>query len=87
MDDSLRKTKPNFTGICICGHHFDDHHHGVIARPQILEEENRSFQNVGGLLGQECERTEVNGMRIREDEPPCSCSLYWDRGWPPRKIS
>lgn len=71
-----------FTGTCICGHSWDDHHHGVILNPQPLVDREEEYRNVDGILGEECEATQFEGMRISLSEPECYCMNYHDKGWP-----
>lgn len=67
------------TGTCICGHSFDDHHHGAILNPKGLA----PWRNVNGWLGEECEATQVHGYAIvPATEPLCFCETYRDKGWP-----
>jgi hypothetical protein len=81
----MKKNKRvNFSGICTCGHSWGDHHHSCILNLKALKENNQEFRNVDGLLGDECERTQMKGMRIRTDEPECNCDIYWDINWPKR---
>lgn len=84
-----------FSGICICGHEWEDHHHSVIQNHQSLVEIGQAFRNVGGTLGEECEATQFEGMftptrtiyypggRIekRYFKEMCRCSSYWDKEW------
>jgi len=71
--------KRKFTGKCICGHEWDDHHHGCIVNPQALKDVKQSFKNVDGYLGEECEATQFEGHH--HTKPECHCWAYWDKGW------
>lgn len=61
--------------LCICGHSFDYHHGNCIMR--------REFElyplNFGGLLGGECEFSEVNGINTKPIEERCYCGNYTPR--------
>ena len=62
---------------CTCGHSWEQHHHGCIMNPKYFDYQDAHDYGVcGGVVGQECERTELNGIRIREDEPECFCGGY-----------
>jgi hypothetical protein len=88
-----------FTGICVCGHSFEDHHHGMIMQPQLMIDRGDDFRNIDGILGQECEATQFEGMftpdvtvthedgRIEKKhyDKECECNSYWDKGWGERK--
>jgi len=54
--------KKKFTGKCVCKHSWDDHHHGCIQNPQCMIDRGDDFRNVDGMLGQECEATQFEGM-------------------------
>jgi hypothetical protein len=84
-----------FTGICICGHSWDDHHHGAILNPKALQEAGEEFRNVDGNLGEECEYSQFEGIYTpevdiyegkksprHEHREPCHCDSYHDQGWP-----
>ena len=69
----------HFTGTCICGHSWDDHHHGFILNPQALIDAGEEHRNVHGILGEECEFDQCNGEYFVDD--PCRCNNYEDVGW------
>lgn len=90
----------SFTRMCICGHSFDDHHHGMIQNPQSMIDRGESFRNIDGILGQECEATQFEGMftpdvttiygdgRVEKKhyDSMCTCQTYWDKGWPRHEL-
>lgn len=62
-------TMPN----CLCGHTWDDHHHGCVMNPDYYDSP-MTFQ---GLMAQECEATQTNGDWHSEDPADhCHCSNY-----------
>lgn len=78
-----------FTGICVCGHSFDDHHHSMVLNPKALEELGVLYKMVNGVIGGECEATQFEGMTI-DGSIPCVgiiddqypyCISYKDKGW------
>lgn len=71
--------KNNFSGTCICGHSFDDHHHGIIQRTDLLKERNEEYRNVNGILGEECEHDIFEGYTLSDH--PCRCQSYIDTEW------
>lgn len=79
----------NFTGVCICGHDWIEHHLSVLLSPQVLlnVEVGQGFRNRDGLIGQECEHSMLNGERINEQDPECKCKSYWDQAWPDKEKS
>ncbi len=60
---------------CKCGHTWENHHHGCIMNPNYPTDAH-DYGICSALGAQECERTEVNGNRIRENEPECLCGHY-----------
>ena len=64
-----------FTGKCVCGHSWDDHHHGMVLNPKFIDD----YRVVDGCLGEECEATQLHGVVIKT--PECHCPTYWDIGW------
>lgn len=75
------KFEDTTTRMCVCGHDFDDHHHGIIMNPQALINAGQSYRNIHGVLGEECEATQFEGQHI-PGTVYCNCSSYWDTGWP-----
>jgi hypothetical protein len=73
--------KAEFTGICVCGHKWEEHHISCILNAEALENMRQSFRSVDGCLGDECEATQFEGFQFKK--PECHCSMYWDKGWPP----
>lgn len=60
---------------CACGHSWERHHHGCIMRIEYPVDAH-AWGVCGGVMAQECEWTQVNGDRIREEEPECFCDGY-----------
>jgi hypothetical protein len=63
---------------CKCGHPWLEHHLSCLMNPN-WPSECHDYGICGGLGGGECEWTQVNGERIREDEPECLCSYYMNK--------
>jgi hypothetical protein len=68
-----------FTGICTCGHTFDDHHHGVVMNIEPLKSRNEEYKMIHGVVGEECEAEQFEGQPLVEN--PCNCQVYKDKGW------
>lgn len=60
---------------CSCGHPWIDHHGGCVMNPAYPCEAH-AYGICRGVSAQECEWTQVNGCRIREEEPECTCNNY-----------
>lgn len=61
--------------FCACGHPWEEHHHGCIMNPNFPSEAH-IYGICSGMSAEECEWTQVNGDRIREEEPECHCGSY-----------
>lgn len=73
MAHAARYSGPGRTGVCVCGHAWDDHHLGMIMREEYLRP--RSNGVVEAYLPQECEVDQFEGM-VREGG--CDCQGYRD---------
>lgn len=65
---------PNRSGVCVCGHTWDEHHLGIVGRPEALETD-------GGLeeyIPQECEHFGFNEMGGLDDQGNVHCRAYRD---------
>ena len=81
--------------ICICGHSWDDHHHSFILNFDALKKNKQEFRNIDGMLGEECEATQFEGIftpdvkithrdgkvEHRRYKKMCKCNSYWDKKW------
>jgi hypothetical protein len=65
---------PNRSGVCICGHKWDDHHLGVVIRPDAMETDG----DVERFVPQECEYFGSDEMGGLDDEGNPHCSRYRD---------
>lgn len=57
---------PNRTGICVCGHHWSQHHLGCVMNEEYFKETGESY------VPQECEHygfNENGGMMPNPDDP------------------
>ena len=77
MDKS--KYKPlysgsNCSGICVCGHSWDEHHLGIVANRKYSEATKE------GYVPQECEHYGSNEMGGLDAEGEPHCDSYRDRG-------
>lgn len=68
-----------FTGKCICGHDWDDHHHGVVMNTKALKEKDEMYRVRHGVIAEECEKDYFEGMPLKKN--PCQCNIYVDKGW------
>lgn len=81
MSNKPRYSGPNCSGICVCGHSWDEHHLGIVVRPEYVQETGENY------IPQECEHygfNAVNGMRYNEDTGLWEdhCFGYRDERWP-----
>jgi hypothetical protein len=68
-----------FTGVCVCGHAWDDHHHSCVLNPDCLKERGELHRMHNGCIGDECEATQHEG--VHHTKPECHCQCYRDKGW------
>ena len=81
MDMTPRYTGPGKSGICKCGHRWDDHHLGAVLNSDYYEATGESY------VPQECEHygcNETGGMMPDPANPDGAwvdhCERYEDRG-------
>ena len=61
---------------CICGHAWEDHHHGCIMNPEYPSEDHENGA-CRAVAAEECEATQTNGEWHYEDEKKrCYCQIY-----------
>jgi hypothetical protein len=60
---------------CLCGHSWEDHHHGCIMNPKVPSEDHKRGI-CRGVMAQECEATQVNGEWLVEDDLRCYCGQW-----------
>lgn len=68
---------------CFCKHTFEEHHHGVVMNPEYADYP----LNINGVIGQECEHSQVNGQYFKsKKEKPCMCSNFRPSSWVIQKL-
>lgn len=70
--------------ICRCGHKWEEHHHGCVLNPKYF-----SYPlTINGLMAQECEYSQVNGIYFRRDgkKKYCMCNNFKPRARNVQKI-
>jgi hypothetical protein len=72
---------PGKTGICKCGHSWDDHHLGIVMNKEYFQQTGEEY------VPQECEYygcNELGGMMPNPKDPKgewiCHCGKYEDAG-------
>jgi hypothetical protein len=68
-----------FTGICICGHNFNDHHQTIVFNPKPLIEKGEEYRIINDVIAGECEADFSQGYPLKDN--PCTCKEYIDKGW------
>lgn len=63
---------------CLCGHSWNDHHHGFVLNPAYADDPLTHK----GIRAQECEATQTNG-EWHSDDPKkhCYCDSYVPNDW------
>ncbi len=82
MEDMKYQAKysgPNRTGICVCGHYWEDHHLGMVMRQKYIDDTHE------GYIPQECEAfgfNETGGLMYDEEKEEWvnHCQHYTDKG-------
>jgi hypothetical protein len=77
-----RYSGPDRSGICICGHRWDDHHLGVVMNLPYYEKTGEEY------VPQECEYfgfNEMGGMENKDGKWIEHCGRYRDSLEEPRK--
>ena len=67
-----RYSGPNRSGICVCGHKWEDHHLGVVMNSEFREATGESY------VPQECEFYGFNEMGGRGPHGEQHCEHYRD---------
>ncbi len=65
---------PNRSGVCVCGHARDEHHLGMVLRPEAAETDGGSE----GYVPQECEHFGSNEMGGLDANGAPHCRAYRD---------
>lgn len=72
--DKRRYSGPNRTGICICGHTWQDHHLGIVLNEDYLNKVGESY------LPEECEFYGFDEMGGKDADGHIHCDKYRDTG-------
>ena len=67
-----RYSGPNRSGICVCGHKWDDHHLGMVMNPEYYEATQEY------CVPQECEFYGFNEMGGLDAKGNLHCGCYRD---------
>lgn len=67
-----RYSGPNRSGICVCGHAWDRHHLGLVARQDYVDQTHE------GYIAQECEFYGCNEMGGCNPDGSYHCTSYKD---------
>jgi hypothetical protein len=65
---------PNRSGICVCGHGWQEHHLGMVVRPEAIETDD----GPEAYIPQECEHFGSNEMGGLDADGNPHCSAYND---------
>lgn len=60
---------------CVCGHSWQDHHHGCVQNPRYPTEAI-DYGIHQALAAEECEATQHEGRPLRKDGKICPCKHY-----------
>jgi len=71
---SPRYSGPTCSGICKCGHSWEDHHLGFVLNEEYYEQTNEIY------VPQECEYYGCNQYGGLDDEGNLHCGHYEDEG-------
>ena len=71
-----RYSGPNCSGICICGHSFDEHHLGMVLNPEYLQQTGEFY------IPEECEHYGFNETGGLDKDGKEHCFKYRDEKWP-----
>ena len=72
MGRQPRYSGPKCSGICVCGHSWEEHHLGIVLRQEYVDETGE------GYIPQECEYFGFNEMGGLDAEGNDHCSHYQD---------
>lgn len=67
-----RYSGPGRSGICVCGHKWDDHHLGMVARKEYVDDTGEAY------IAQECEYFGCNEMGGYDEDGNPHCFGYKD---------
>lgn len=67
-----RYSGPNRSGVCICGHTWNDHHLGIVMNPDYVDETQE------GYIPQECEFYGWNETGGLDENGQPHCGTYID---------
>jgi hypothetical protein len=67
--------KQRYSGTCICGHSFEDHHLGMVANPE-------AYEIMGAYYAQECEYFGCNENGGLDSKGRPHCGHYQDKNDP-----
>jgi len=65
---------PGRTGVCVCGHRWNDHHLGIVMNPAFYDATGEEF------FPQECEFYGCNERGGLDAEGNFHCGMYRDSG-------
>ena len=77
MNMEPRYSGPGKSGVCVCGHKWDEHHLGIVMNMEYYEATHEQY------VPQECEHygfNELGGMMPGPDGWVHHCTGYEDRG-------
>ena len=74
MKYTAKYSGPNRTGVCICGHSWDRHHLGCVARQEYVDQTGEYY------IPQECEEYGHNEMGGLDAAGKDHCFGYVDTG-------
>jgi hypothetical protein len=69
-----RYSGPLCCGICVCTHHYSDHHLGIVMNQEYLDQTGESY------IAQECEWYGCNQEGGLDDAGNLHCGHYVDAG-------
>ncbi len=72
MSYAPRYSGPNRSGVCVCGHTWDRHHLGMVARQEYVDATGEYY------IAQECEEYGFNEMGGLDREGNYHCGGYKD---------
>ena len=84
--DRLAEPRPSYysgpsrSGICVCGHSWEEHHLGMVVRPGATKVKDGDWEGREGYIPQECEYYGNNEMGGLDESGEGHCFGYVDRG-------
>lgn len=76
MANHPRYSGPKCSGICVCGHKWDEHHLGIVLNPDYVKDTGEAY------IPQECEHFGFNETGGLDDKGKEHCFGYRDVLWP-----